>query len=707
MMEAQVSTADRERRLQVLSGHLDSTKSISIDSSSIHITPTAGQAPDHTNTQSVVLPERLKDNDWRVHRSADYPKELMTRFSTTPHVSTLYENLSTSIASYPKVPCLGMRTVYPNKPPSLYKWMTYEEVGQARSEIAAGLVEYGISPGSHLGLYSINCADWVLVEAAANSISLVSVPLYDTFGPEALVFITNHAELSSVACSASVLPTLVASLKNCPTVRVVIVYADNGKPAPNKLPQPPEGCNCKIISLDAVRAAGRAHPHPPHPPQPHDLATICYTSGTTGNPKGAMLTHANLISNAAAMEAATFATLEIPYGVGDCHISYLPLAHIYERVVLISCLHYGVSIGFYQGDPLLLLEDIQALQPTMFVSVPRLWNRIYDATMSAISTSSVVQQKLFRWAYAAKKAALDKGRAPPMLWERLVFSKLRAKLGGRVRIMSSGASPISSEVMDFLKICFAPTIEGYGMTEAACCICITTPDDKVIGHVGAPVPCCEVKLEDVPEMNYTSQDTPFPRGEVCVRGPSVFRGYYKDEEQTKETIDSEGWLHTGDIGMWIEEGRLKIIDRKKNIFKLQQGEYVSPEKIENVYVRCPLVAQSFVHGDSLTTCLVAIVVPDPEMLLQWSIKHNHPAKADIPALCNDPKVAEVVLQQMNAAAQASKLQGFETVKAVRLHPEVFSVENGLMTPTFKLKRPQLRTQFQNAIDQMYRDLGEK
>lgn len=199
------------------------------------------------------------------------------------------------------------------------------------------------------------------------------------------------------------------------------------------------------------------------------------------------------------------------------------------------------------------------------------------------------QRKLFEIAYENKLRALSEGRQPSAFWDRLVFAKLRQRLGGKVRFMSTGSAPISPEVMEFLRVCFGTLVEGYGMTESACVIAKSSPPDFTVGHVGAPAPSCEVKLVDVPEMQYTTRDQPNPRGEVCVRGPSVFKGYFKDEGQTRECMDADGWLHTGDIGMWLPGGRLKIIDRKKNIFKLAQGEYVAPEKIENVYVRSPLV----------------------------------------------------------------------------------------------------------------------
>ena len=193
--------------------------------------------------------------------------------------------------------------------------------------------------------------------------------------------------------------------------------------------------------------------------------------------------------------------------------------------------------------------------------------------------------------------------------------------------------------------------EGYGMTESACVISKTHEDDFTCGHVGSPVACCEVKLDSVPEMNYTTADKRHPRGEVCVRGPSVFKGYYKAQDKTDEVVDADGWLHTGDIGLWLPGGRLKIIDRKKNIFKLAQGEYVAPEKIENIYARSKFVAQSFVYGDSLTASLVAVVVPDEEVLAPWAKKHGHAGHSDFRRLCADPAIAKMIHESMVAVGK--------------------------------------------------------
>ncbi|GMP40292.1 hypothetical protein CsSME_00010793 [Camellia sinensis var. sinensis] len=291
------------------------------------------------------------------------------------------------------------------------------------------------------------------------------------------------------------------------------------------------------------------------------------------------------------------------------------------------------------------------------------------------------------------------------MWDRLVFNKIKARLGGRVRFLGSGASPLSPDVMEFLRVCFGcPVIEGYGMTETSCVISIMEDGDNLTGHVGAPNPACEIKLVDVPEMSYTSEDQPYPRGEICVRGPIVFQGYYKDEVQTREVVDDDAWLHTGDIGLWLPGGRLRIIDRKKNIFKLAQGEYIAPEKIENVYAKCKFVSQCFIYGDSLNSCLVAVVAVDPEVLKEWAdsegIKYE-----DLGQLCNDPRARAAVLADMDAIGSEAQLRGFEFAKAVTLVLEPFTVENGLLTPTFKVKRPQAKEYFAKAITDMYAGLS--
>lgn len=279
-----------------------------------------------------------------------------------------------------------------------------------------------------------------------------------------------------------------------------------------------------------------------------------------------------------------------------------------------------------------------------------------------------------------------------------------------VRVMVSGSAPLSPKVMIFFRCLLGvPVLEGYGQTEASAAATVSHPDDLAsAGHVGGPVPAVDIVLVDVPEMGYLSTDTSHHeetcqgRGEICVRGPPVFIGYYKGEEKTKEAVDDEGWLHSGDVGMWTPEGQLKIIDRKKNIFKLAQGEYVAAEKIENVLNQSLLISQNFVHGDSFQTYLVAIVVPDEDPVRSWA-KENLPDAENAPFLeiCKSNELKKEILSEVRRLSKVNGLQGFETVKAVYLEPNIFTPENGLVTPTFKLKRPQLRDHFAKQIEEMY------
>ncbi|KAJ0253788.1 Long chain acyl-CoA synthetase 7 [Hirschfeldia incana] len=682
-----------QRRLQTLRSHLDSCPSD--DQASLFLNATASASPFfNEDSYSVVLPEKLDTGIWNVYRSAKTPTKLVSRFPDHPDIGTLHDNFVHAVETYPDNKYLGTRA-RPDGTIGEYTWMTYAETASARQAIGSGLLYNGINHGACVGLYFINRPEWLVVDHACAAYSFISVPLYDTLGPDAVKFVVNHATLQAIFCVPQTLNTLLSFLSEIPSIRLVVVVGG----ADENLPSLPPGSGVKIVSYQKLLSQGRSSLHPFSPPKPEDIATICYTSGTTGTPKGAMLSHENLISNVAG------SSLSINFLPEDIYISYLPLAHIYERSNQIMGVYGGVSIGFYQGDIMKLMDDLAVLRPTVFCSVPRLYNRVYDGITSAVKSSGVTKRRLFQIAFHSKKKAILNGRSPSPLWDKLVFNKIKEKLGGRVRFMGSGASPLSPDVMDFLRVCFGCSVrEGYGMTETSCVISSMDEGDNISGHVGSPNPACEVKLVDVPEMNYTSEDQPYPRGEICVRGPIIFKGYYKDEEQTKEIMDADAWLHTGDIGLWLPGGRLKIIDRKKNIFKLAQGEYIAPEKIENVYTKCRFVSQCFIHGDSFNSSLVAIVAVDPDVMKDWAASEGIKYE-NLGQLCKDPKVRKAVLAEMDMVGREAQLRGFEFAKAVTLVPEPFTLENGLLTPTFKVKRPQAKAYFAEAISKMYAEIA--
>uniref|UniRef100_A0A8C2H401 Arachidonate--CoA ligase n=1 Tax=Cyprinus carpio TaxID=7962 RepID=A0A8C2H401_CYPCA len=400
-------------------------------------------------------------------------------------------------------------------------------------------------------------------------------------------------------------------------------------------------------------------------------------SNSERRPKGAMITHGNVVSNCSAFIKVTEVSQEI--------FTYVSFK--------MYCLK---MIGYFQGDIRLLMDDLKTLKPTIFPVVPRLLNRMFDKIFGQANTP--LKRWLLDFATSRKEAELKSGVVrKDSMWDKLIFSKVQASLGGRVRLMITGAAPVSPTVLTFLRAALGCQFyEGYGQTECTAGCTMSLPGDWTAGHVGAPLPCNFVKLLDVPEMNYFAANG---EGEVCVKGSNVFQGYLKDPERTSEAIDKDGWLHTGDIGKWLPNGTLKIIDRKKHIFKLAQGEYIAPEKIENIYIRSDPVAQVFVHGDSLQACLVGIVVPDPDFLPGWAKRRG--IEGSYTEMCKSKELKNAILEDIIRLGKEAGLKSFEQVRDIALHMEMFSVQNGLLTPTLKAKRTELRNHFREQIDQLY------
>jgi len=330
---------------------------------------------------------------------------------------------------------------------------------------------------------------------------------------------------------------------------------------------------------------------------------------------------------------------------------------------------------------------------------------MYDKVVAAVANSKI-KKLLFTLALAAKMNEVKKGiLRQNSIWDSLVFRKIQQSLGGRCRLITTGSAPISERVLSFVRAAVGCTVlEGYGQTEGAAVCTLQVEGETGSGHVGCPLTCTMIKVVDVPEMDYFAKDN---KGEVCIKGPNVFLGYLDQLDKTMEAVDRDNWLHTGDIGEWLPNGTLRIIDRKKHIFKLAQGEYIAPEKIENIYIRCPAISQMFVHGDSLQACLVGVAVPDPDVFPKW-VKDKLGAEVvngkDIPELCNVPAVKAAVLADIQAIGKAGGLQSFEQVKDICLYKEQFSVENGLLTPTFKSKRHDIQRRFQRQFEAMYKSL---
>uniref|UniRef100_A0A8C7M8M2 Arachidonate--CoA ligase n=1 Tax=Oncorhynchus kisutch TaxID=8019 RepID=A0A8C7M8M2_ONCKI len=559
---------------------------------------------------------------------------------------TLYEVFQRGLQVSGNGPCLGYR-----KPGQPYQWLKYKQVSNRAEHLGSGLIHRGLkpTPDTFIGIFAQNRPEWIISELACYTYSMVAVPLYDTLGHEALEFIIKKADISTVLCDKqNKAETL---LENCekgetPQLKTIILM----DAFDTELTARGAKCGVDILSLKEVEVLYCMTVYR-DPPKPEDLSIICFTMC--------------VCSRSACVLSQT-----VLYGA-------------------------GARVGFFQGDIKLLPDDMKNLQPTVFPVVPRLLNRVYDKVQSGAQTP--FKKWLLNFAINRKLAEVKEGVIrKDSIWDKLIFHKVQESLGGRVRVMVTGAAPISPSVLNFLRASLGCQIfEAYGQTECTAACSFTMPGDATSGHVGAPIPCNIVKLVDVEEMNYFASNG---EGEVCIKGKNVFIGYLKDPEKTAEALDKDGWLHTGDIGKWLPSGVLKIVDRKKNIFKLAQGEYIAPERIENVYIRSAPVAQVFVHGDSLQASLVAIVVPDPEVLPGFAQKLG--VQGSHEELCKRTTLKNL-LQNVFPLCPNALFLFVVQVKDLYMHPELFSIENGLLTPTLKAKRVDLKKLFQPQIDSLY------
>ncbi|XP_064823640.1 long-chain-fatty-acid--CoA ligase 1-like [Oncorhynchus masou masou] len=646
--------------------------------------PRPMRPPCDLNAQSI--PVQGKPN-WR--RSALLKDDVLLEFYYDD-TRTAYDMFQRGLRVAGDGPCLGFR-----KPGEPYQWISYTEVAEQAQVLGSGLLGKGCQPNPEqlVGIFAQNRPEWIISELACYTFSMAVVPLYDTLGEEAMVHILNLAEISLVICDKEEKAESLLGNKEkgvTPTLSCLVLF----NTCSDAVVERGKNCGVEILELTQLMELGRQNLKDPAPPQPQDLAVVCFTSGTTGKPKGAMITHGNIASNSSSVIKILEGSFVIQQE--DVSISYLPLAHMFERMIQVSMLCHGARVGFYQGDISLLMDDIKTLKPTFFPVVPRLLNRIYDKILGSVT--SPLRRAVLHYAVRRKQAELSSGVVRNnSLWDRLVFNRIQANLGGNLRFILTASAPISPTVLSFLRATLGCLIfEGYGQTECTAGCTFSMPGDWSAGHVGAPLPCAMVKLIDIPDMNYYAKNG---EGEICIRGHSVFRGYLKDEEKTTEALDRDGWLHSGDVGQWLPNGTLRIIDRKKHIFKLSQGEYIAPEKIENVYMRCVPVLQVFVHGDSLQSHLIGIVVPDPEVFIDWVKKRGIVGSYE--ELCQNLDVKKEVLEDMTAVGKEAGLKSFEQVKDLHLHPEMFSVSNGLLTPTLKTRRVDIHRVFQEQITNMY------
>ncbi|NWI15302.1 ACSL4 ligase, partial [Crypturellus soui] len=635
-----------------------------------------------------------------------------------PGADTLDKLFDHALARFGKKDCLGTREILseenemqPNGKVfkklilGTYKWLSYEEVNQKVNHLGSGLAALGLAPRSTVVIFCETRAEWMIAALACFKYNFPLVTLYATLGEEAVTYGLNECGASYLITSAELLESKLKTALSQVSCLKHIIYVD--KKTINKSEYPE---NLEIHSMQTVEELGAKPEHLsvlPSRPVPTDLALVMYTSGSTGRPKGVMMMHKNLIAG------MTGQCERIPgLGPKDTYIGYLPLAHVLELTAEISCVTYGCRIGY--SSPLTLSDqsskikkgskgDCTVLKPTLMAAVPEIMDRIYKNVMSKVQEMNYIQRTLFKIGYDYKLEQIKRGYDAP-LCNILLFKKVKALLGGNIRMMLSGGAPLSPQTQRFMNICFCcPVGQGYGLTETCGAGTITEVADYSTGRVGAPLICCEIKLRDWQEGGYTNRDKPNPRGEIIIGGPNVSMGYFKNEEKTSEdfSVDENGqrWFSTGDIGEFHPDGCLQIIDRKKDLVKLQAGEYVSLGKVEAALKNCPLIDNICAYAKSDQSYVISFVVPNQKKLT--ALAEQKGITGTWVDICNNPIMEAEILREIKEVANKMKLERFEIPIKVRLSPEPWTPETGLVTDAFKLKRKELKNHYLNDIERMY------
>ncbi|CAF1395506.1 unnamed protein product [Adineta steineri] len=574
---------------------------------------------------------------------------------------------------------------------------TYREVFQMMQEIGSGIVYTGLKPSNEtfIGIYgsaSVKCA---LCLYSTWSYSMVPIGIYDSLGKDAVKFIIKHTEIKLVfADDLQRVRNILEWKDENLALKTVITLVEPTM----ELIKIAEQKNLILLTYEKLRENGRDNPVEFVLPKPNDTGVIMYTSGSTGEPKGCVITHESFICAIFGILQAVNLFKEPVATKIQRVLNYMPLAHMFGCGTIVAVTYLGGEIGFWQGKVDRLIDDFRDFQPTILTMVPRLLNKLYDKVRFEMYKKGILGRILFQIAIKCKLALLRRGNySSNTLWDKILFHKIRQSFGGHINRVVSTSAPLSSEVSRFSRAAFSCFfIECYGQTE--CIIgCSQTINDIESGETGIPTPLNHIKLVDVPEKHYYAKDGV---GEICIRSPALFKGYLKDEAKTRETIDVDGWLHTGDIGQWTPQKTMKIIDRKKNIYKLSQGEYIAPEKIEDVYARSRFISQVFVYGDSFESFLIAVVILNEDYLTKWTTNEGRDSQTTISF-----ESKQVVLDDMICEGKNRGLMSYEQVKMIEIIREPFTVENGLLTPTFKARRYAIEKKYKGLFQRMYKSFN--
>ncbi|MCZ6679084.1 MAG: long-chain fatty acid--CoA ligase [Candidatus Poribacteria bacterium] len=578
----------------------------------------------------------------------------------------------------------GSKAALSYKIDGAYQDISYAELGKRVKHFCLGLIELGVQKGDRVALLSENRPEWAITDLAILAAGGMNVPMFSTLTSAQVEYIVRDSGAKIICVSSEKQFQKVNAFKaDVPAVQHVITFdlieAETDE---------------EVLTFDQVYELGRkvengddVYESAREAVAPDDLATIIYTSGTTGDPKGAMLTHSNFVSNV----RACLEILDITHE--DVFLSFLPLAHVFERMtghyLPLTC----AATVAYAESPFTVAKNMTEARPTVMASVPRLYEMMHERIIRAVREGSSIKQKIFYWSVgvgAKVSQAIQQKRKPsPILRlkaglaNKLVFKKLHAATGGRLRFFVSGGAPLPKSIAEFFHAAGILILEGYGLTETAPVISVNRPDQWKFGTVGPVIPNVEVRIAE--------------DGEISSRGPHIMEGYFNKPEETSEAIDADGWFHTGDIGEIDSDGFLKITDRKKNIIVLSNGKNVAPQPIENQLKQSLYISQIMLIGDQRKS-IAALIVPSFDAIKDYA-KENQLETDDMSALIRRKEIQQLIRREIND--HSTQFADFEQVRMFTLLEREFTQEAGEMTPTFKLKRRVIIEKYKDLIEKMY------
>jgi long-chain acyl-CoA synthetase len=659
-----------------------------------------------------------------------FPKVQNFQKETVEHFQnkSLIENNIEKMTLFKDRPCLGRRLkigenekgepIFEKK----YTYFTYNDVHVMCKKFAKNLHEkkeelihkdsYKDKEFNLVGIFAKNCTEWVISDMGCQMDSVTTATLYATLGQEAFKYICDQTQIKTIMVSPDLVDMLCKlklkyDLKRLSTAILFDLTTNcDSKKELEKLKN--AGFIAYSFTEDFLKENNNVKDSDLQISKPDTIMTICYTSGTTGNPKGVMLSQRNLIS----VLETVIRDSSVPLDEFGAHISFLPLAHIFERMVISGFMGAAAKVGFISGSVrTTLLEDMSIFGPTLLFTVPRVLQTIRTKIFDGFNALSPWKKKLAYKAYHTKLENYKKyGIITHAIYDQLVFKKLRAMFGNRLKTILCASAPMPKELADDFKVFLSiPIIEGLGMTELAGSAFCTSYHDLTNFTAGGVTGGVKMILKSVPDLGYTIDDVidgiNCPAGEICLKGPLIFNGYYKNDEENAKAFDKDGYFHTGDVGRIFPNlgNGLKIVDRVKEIFKLSQGEYIIPAKLESVYSKSSFIQQIMIYGNSSMNNIIAIICPDKKYCAEaLDISIEELSKDE-----ENKDMKKLIINDLLKLAEQANFNGLEKVKYALITFEGFTVANSCMTPTMKIVRKKVELKFKERIDALYDSIPKK